>query len=566
MSQPILFDYQQKAEVDIAALYRKGLKKVLGVMPGGSGKTILASSTTKHFRLGEYPYDNFNIREYSNQTGKKVAFFTHREELFDQAREKQLSFGNITEPINADTSVINHNAATFVCMVETFDRRSVSDSFLSYFKDVGLVFIDEAHRTDFNKILHHFDQSLFHGLTATPISTDKKQPLNRIWDEMYEACTVSQLQRLNSMNPNVGVVPCDCYSLSGIDRSKLGKKGDDFDEKKMSIDFRDKLQIRNTIEKYIELGQGLKSLCFNVDLDHNEVMHQEFINLKVPSRMLHSNAKKFYGAPSASLAKNWRKDTLLWFKNTPESVVNNVGILTTGYDEKSVENVMTNFSSLSISKVVQCHVRGARPFQYPNGEWKELYRWLDFGGNCQYFNIDGNNDVPWRNYYDMPQSTHNRDGVSGYKSCPECGSLNHSSTRFCKGFKKDWLSQELYECGYCFPITEKEEDSVPRTMNKFFSDRINVGDLVKYCEINGLSLGNAYYKILDAVCALGKKSFGTFILKEQFDFLLDIAFKKLKELSKHTGKRVWRDAVKGVLVNKMRSEGFVIDIMEIETK
>ena len=567
MSEPNLFDYQIRAKQNTAILYRKGYKKVLTVLPGGGGKTVIASSITKDYHHNQQiKINNLISQEYSNQTGKKVAFFTHRDELFSQAREKQLAFGNVTEPINSETSQINSYANTFVCMVETFDRRSISDNFLSYFKDVGLIFIDEAHRADFNKIMHHFEGALFDGLTATPISSDKSKPMNKVWDIMFIAATKTELLELNAINPNVGIVPCDCYSFGKVDRDKLSKKGIDFDEKKMAKDFSDDIQVRNVIENYEDLGKGMKGLCFNVNISHNELMHHEFLNIGVNSRILHSKADKFYGAPKSSLAKNWRKDTIKWFRETEGALINNVGILTTGFDEKSTELIMTNFASLSISKVEQCEVRGARPYQYPNGQWKEFYRWLDFGKNCNYFNIDGNNNIPWQLYYDMPNSKHNTVGVAAVKTCPECGALNPVSTRFCKGFKKDWLSQEVVECGYMFPLSERKEDLIPRTMVKFITDGINVQELISNAKFNGYDIKSVYWKILEKVSQYAKKSFETFILKEQFDFLLYICFKKLRELSKVTGKRVWRDSVKSALSEKMRKDGFILDVKEVGNK
>ena len=551
-----LFPYQDKGIVDIYDLFRKEYRKVLGVLPGGGGKTYLSSCITT----------DFHTTQYQKQTGNKVAVFTHREELFGQWRNSMLDFGNITEPINADTNRINPHSDTFICMVETFDSRSISDSFLKHFKNVGLVFIDEAHRADFNKILHHFDQAKIIGLTATPISSNKKFPMKSIWDIMLEIAKRTELLRLNEINPKVGIVPCDCYSLGGIDRDKLPKKGNDLDEKKMSKDFREKKQKYNTIENYESLGKGMKGLCFNVDVEHNEDMDAEFKVMGVESRQLHSNAKKWFGAPKASLAKNWRKDTILWYKHTPKSVLNNVGILTTGYDERSTELVMTNFASLSISKVEQCHTRGSRTFQYPNGEWKEMYRWLDFGRNCEYFGIDGNNNIDWKAYWEMPESRNNGDKAGGYKTCPKCGSLNTIASRYCSGLKEDWLSGEMLECGFSFPFEEKKEDLVPRVMVKYFTDGINVSELLAYAKMNGFKEGIVYWKILDAVSSLGKKHFGIFLLEEQFDFLLDVCFRKLKELSKATGKRTWRDAVKPVLLEKLRKDGFVLDVQELGDK
>lgn len=554
MQEPILFPYQVKAEEEISKLFQKGHRKILAVAPGGSGKTVVSGSITK----------KFHIKQSLNSDPGKVAFFVHRDELFNQTREEFLLFGTITEAINADTSIINPNANTFVCMVETFARRADSETFLKNFKKVKLLFIDEAHRDDFSKIFQYFENARVIGWTATPISSNKKRPMNKQWDVMYEVATVTDLQRLNSIDPKVGVVECDPYMLTdGVDRNKLKRKGDDFDERLMSKDFREGKQLSNTLDHYFELAKGLKGLCFNCDIQHNEDMHNEFKASGIESRMLHSDAKKWYGAPKSSLMKHWRKDTLLWLKHTPGSILNNVGILTTGFNERSTELIITNYSTLSISKFIQCIVRGARPFQYENGDWKEFYRLLDFGQNLKYFNTNGNDNIPWQSYFDMPSSTHNRDGVGGYKSCPNCGSLVAVSTRFCEGLKENWLSQELEPCDYQFPISEKLEDLVPRIMIKFFTDGINVDDMVSLARINGRQIASVYFRILERICEIAKDKFGAFLLKEQFEFILDMCFKKLKELSKYTQKRTWRDGVKSTLIPKLREAGIAIDIEEL---
>jgi superfamily II DNA or RNA helicase len=543
-----LFPYQEKANQDSSELTRKGFRRILHISPGGSGKTIMMAYRTSLFL---------------SESNKKIVLFTHRDELFSQAREKMLLFNVITEPINASTSSINPNARVFVCMIETFNQRSDSQAFLDNFKDVGLVFIDEAHRTDFNKIMHHFPDALFSGWTATPISSDKKQPLNSKWDVAIEVAKVSELQRLNLDNPKIGVVPSDCYNLSTIDRDRLKKKGDEFDEKLMSKDFSDKKQLYNTIENYFSHGKGMKGLCFNCDITHNYDMHNEFLAAGVKSRMLHSDRKKWFGAPSAELAKNWRKDCLLWLKKTPGAILNNVGILTTGFDEPSIELIMVNHATMSISRYIQEIVRGARPYQYPNGEWKEFYRLLDFGQNSKKFG-NGNQDLPWIDWFNNPDLPSIREGVGGVKTCPQCCNIRPVGERFCQGLKEDFLYQEFNVCGYMFPLTEKEEDLIPRGMEKFFDDGIDVAGMIVVYEQRGWNISGIYYKVIELVCNIAKVRFGVgYLLTEQLDFILDVAYRKIKELGKKTGKRCWREGVKNNLIPKLRENGFILDVEEI---
>ena len=260
MAQPTLFDFQQEAIPKIASLLVKH-DSVLCVSPGGSGKATIASAITARYEL---------------KSQFKSAFFTHRDELFDQIRNRMLSFGTITQPINADTTWINPEAKAFVVMVETFNRRSQQQAFLDYFKDVRLCHFDEAHRSDFNKIFPHFANAKRIGWTATPISALKKHPLNESWQTMFEIATISQMQELNSRFPNMGTVPSELYHLGKVDRSKLKIKGLEFDDRSNSEEFSKKEQIDNVIEGYFERGRGLKTLCFDVDVKHSKKMCEAF--------------------------------------------------------------------------------------------------------------------------------------------------------------------------------------------------------------------------------------------------------------------------------------------------
>ena len=50
-------------------------------------------------------------------------------------------------------------------------------------------------------------------------------------------------------------------------------------------------------------------------------------------------------------SKQERKDILKWFKHTPDAVLTSVSILTTGFDEPSVESIIFNRATRSLDIV-----------------------------------------------------------------------------------------------------------------------------------------------------------------------------------------------------------------------
>lgn len=560
-----LFDFQTKAVPNISDLI-KVYDDVLCVSPGGSGKTVIISVVTQLYLL--------------KYTDKKVCIFVHRDELFSQTREKLLLEiiyneltlrGIMSQGIDADTDFINPNARVYVIMVETFNRRADSINFLKHFEKVGLYFVDEAHRTDFNKIFKYFTTTPDGkkvkrlGFTATPISADKKHPLKDFYQVMIEIAKVSELQELNKQFPDMGVVPSNLYHLGKVDRSRLKMKGQEFDEASVSFEFSKDYQIENTIEAYLSYGKGMKTLCFDSDVDHSIKMMNAFKDIGVDARHVNGGgkSKKYPNDAKRFGKKAWRRDCLEWLKHNPGACLNNVGILTTGFDEPSVESIIINSSMISLSLYIQKMVRGSRPFKYPDNTWKESYLALDMGNNASPSGGnfgDCNLDIDWQDFFDNPNKP-NRNGVGGVKICPNCSQSNPISARFCSGFKEDWLSQELYECGYIFSFSEKEDDLIPRQMVKFFTTNISIKNIKKLVEDRGWTEGRAYYETLNQIANLAFKDMD---LNENLDelslsLLFEIAVSKIKELSKLSGKkRVMKENVKRDLIISLRKVGFLV--------
>ena len=94
--------------------------------------------------------------------------------------------------------------------------------------------------------------------------------------------------------------------------------------------------------------------------------------------------------------KQERKDILKWFKNTPDGILTSVSILTTGFDEPTVESVILNRATRSLTLYFQMIGRGSRIL-----ENKNKFLVLDLGNNVVRFG-PWNQTVDWHHIFKYP--------------------------------------------------------------------------------------------------------------------------------------------------------------------
>ncbi len=471
-----LEDFQEEGATKLAISLLTN-QSVIGVSPTGSGKTVIMATIAARFVA---------------KSKKQVVILVHRTELVDQTREKLFSwYGIYAQKIDADTKDIK-DADVYVAMVETFNNRIKNPRFMNLFKDVGLLMVDECHISNFKKIFIPFAERKRIGFTATPISATKKDPLKNYYQDMVIVATQSQVLELNQRNPLRGVVPALEYSFPESPRAKLKLKGGEFDENEMGKEFKKPRQIQNTIDAYIKYAAGTKTICFNASIDHSIEMMNAFIAAGFNARHIDSDAKSKYSGDA------WRKDCFKWLKETPNAILCNVGIATTGFDETSIETVIVNKSTTSFSLWKQMIGRGGRPHLYADGSHKEFFRIIDMGDNMS---VTGGgfgsyeSDVDWRELFDNPKIP--KPGVPVVKICPKCNGIIFASARYCTAKDIDFLTEELVECGHVFPAPSKEEDFVKRTV-VLVSSSIDVSKNIEF--FSDSHEYRAFYETISQVC------------------------------------------------------------------
>ncbi len=324
-----LRQYQTIGIDKIATKYAQGINRIIFQLATGGGKTVTFAGL---------------VHRFLQRQQKRVLILVHREELLRQAYRTLYEWYDISAaPITAGTTYLP-NVLVYVAMVETAYNRLKKNP--NYFGNIGLLIVDECHIGNFKKLYDSFPDALQVGFTATPISGNKKDPLKNHFKDIVTGIDIPDLIQSGSLVPN------KTYHIKNVNRKELKIKNGEFDEVEMGRMFSGTKMVQNCVRAYKEYGAGTKTIIFNCNIEHSKKVNDAFQAFGYPARHLDGMCDEKY-----------RKDTLLWFKNTSGAILNNVGILTTGFDEPSVITVIVNRSTMSLPLWLQMTAAAPGPLR-----------------------------------------------------------------------------------------------------------------------------------------------------------------------------------------------------------
>lgn len=351
-----LYPFQQRT-VDqiIEALKENGTDfNLLFQLPTGGGKTVIFSEITK---------------KYIETWKKKVLILTHRIELSVQTAKQLSAIGVSNKIINSEVKTLDDQGDynCFIAMVETLNNRLQDDE--NFIEDIGLVIVDEAHYNSFRKIFQYYLQANILGVTATPLSSNKALPLNDHYDKLKVGESISSLIESGYL-ANAETFTYD-VNLHGL---KIGSNGD-FTVSSSEQVYGNYFMQEKLLFAYEEVAINTKTLIFNSGIETSVRVQETF----------HKRGYKIRHLDSTFSDKD-RKDILSWFKVTPNAILTSVGILTTGFDEPTVETIILNRATRSLTLYHQMIGRGSR--KLPK---KDIFRLIDLGNNVRRFGL-------WQDY------------------------------------------------------------------------------------------------------------------------------------------------------------------------
>ncbi len=349
-----IFEKFENAPEDYHLLYQ---------LPTGGGKTVIFSEM---------------VRQYLKNHNKKVLVMTHRVELCRQTSEMLSSFGVKNKVVDSKADLDDQADYTcYVAMVETLNNR-LNDEILDI-SDVGLVIIDEAHYNSFTKLFKFFEKSFILGVTATPLSSNKDLPMKSNYDELITGETIEALIE-NKFLARAEVFQYD-MALTSLE---VGSNGD-YTVKSSEDLYSSPLMLEKLLNAYEKHSKDKKTLIFNNGISTSINVYHTFKSAGLPVMHLDNTA-----------TKTQRKQILQWFKETPNAILTSVSILTTGFDEPTIDTIILNRATKSLTLYYQMIGRGSRILKN-----KSKFTVIDLGNNNYRFGPWGA-DLDWQTIFKSP--------------------------------------------------------------------------------------------------------------------------------------------------------------------
>lgn len=360
-----LYNYQKEA---INKVFKSFEEKpadyhLLYQLPTGGGKTVIFSEI---------------VRQYLKHHQKKVLVLTHRIELCKQTSRMLNEFNVSNKVVDSKAKLDDQqNYSCFVAMVETLNNR-LQEGKLDI-SDIGLIIIDEAHYNSFTKLFKYFSNSFILGVTATPLSSNKDLPMKGNYDELIVGETIE------SLILNEFLATAETYSYNvGLTTLEVGSNGD-YTVKSSEDLYTNTDMLKKLVYSYEQHSKDKKTLIFNNGINTSLFVYDTFRSAGYPIAHLDNTA-----------SKKERQQILQWFKETPNAILTSVSILTTGFDEPTVDTIILNRATKSLALYYQMVGRGSRILKD-----KRKFTIIDLGNNLHRFGPWGA-DIDWQKIFKSP--------------------------------------------------------------------------------------------------------------------------------------------------------------------
>jgi superfamily II DNA or RNA helicase len=381
-----LRDYQHELITNVRNALRIENRLVVQ-LPTGGGKTICFSY----------------IVSKALKNGRNVLVLTDRLELFNQAM-------SVLDSKSKDLKVM---------MVETLNRRLKKPEYQDIISNCDLLIIDECHKRTFDKILSRLNsKTIVLGFTATPHRDGTKSPLIDYYKSIVSGVEIPYLVKM-------GFLSKPKYYGMPVDLSSVGQKGGDYNSSELGKMYKERRIFKGVIDNWEKYTKNTKTLIFSSTIENSKEIVLSFKSRGYDVRHLDSK-----------MNKKEREETLSWFSKTPKAILSNVGILTTGFDEPTIETIILYRATRSLPLYLQMIGRGSRKTEFKNN-----FSILDFGNNITSFGF-WHSKREWSLEGQKPKPL----GESILKNCPSCQSFISASATNCK------------HCGFIFTKLIKEQE------------------------------------------------------------------------------------------------------------
>jgi superfamily II DNA or RNA helicase len=328
-----LYEDQKEALDAVLTVYKEqpqgGRAQV--VAPTGWGKTIFFSFLAKALK-------HLNI-----------LIIAHRDELLDQAREKIQWVDPTTIVGKVGGGAHEYGAPVTVAGIDTISGERHLKNLHKF--NYGLVIWDENHHCqadNYVKTRLALKQAFHVGVTATPDRLDGKS-LEPLFGKPVFSMDIKQAVTLHRL--------CDirCIAVqteTSLDDLKTTRNVDgeiDFNERQLASAIDNPARNALIAQKYLELAEGRRAICFGVSVLHCQHMTEAFIQAGIPAAYV-----------TGSTTKTERKQIYQQLASGEIKILSSVQVLTEGFDLPQISCVIAGRPTESRALYTQMVGRGLR--------------------------------------------------------------------------------------------------------------------------------------------------------------------------------------------------------------
>jgi superfamily II DNA or RNA helicase len=332
----VLRDYQRAA---VEAVFREWQehRTTLVVLPTGCGKSLLAAEIARRF----HP--------------RRVLWLAHREELIFQGARTVFDHTGLDTQIEMADMWADANlwggAQVVVSTIQTQVAGKAGRMTRFDPAEFGLVIVDEAHHvtaSTYRRVLDHYKQNTdlkVLCLTATPDRADE-EALGQLIDSV-----AYDYEILDAISDGY-LVPIEqqMVSIEGLDFSQVRTTAGDLNGADLAAVMEAEKPLHGITAATLDIIGDRKTIVFAVTVKQAET-YAEIFNRHRPG---------IAGWVCGKTPKPERHETFRKFSRGETQILVNVGILTEGYDEPSVEVVVMARPTKSRSLYSQAVGRGTR--------------------------------------------------------------------------------------------------------------------------------------------------------------------------------------------------------------
>lgn len=396
--------YQQLAIDEVRADFRRGIKRVLLVMPTGAGKTVAFAHVVQGAQL----------------RGKQTLILAHRIELIEQISDALTEF-DVAHGFIAAGRPYRRNMGVYVGSTQTVIRR------LESLPPAQFIVVDEAHHATtgntLGQILAHYPAAHLLGVTATPTRASG-EGLGQVFGSMVEGPTTAQLIADGYL------APFKIYGPPTINTEGLHIRAGEFIPAEVAERVDAPRVMGDVIDHYRKLADGKQAIVFCYSVADSQATAAAFRDAGYKFEHLDGGCDR---GLRASIVSDYRAKRI--------QGLTSCDLFSEGFDCPGIEVGIFKRPTASLALSIQQFGRCLRI-----SEGKDMALLIDHAGNAsrhgfpddaREWSLDGKEKRPKAG-----------DKPPGVRVCAECFYANRAGSITCKG------------CNAPFPVSSREVDEV----------------------------------------------------------------------------------------------------------